>query len=346
MTRTCLLSLAFSFFTLLPPAARGQDAATYLPDRVELIPLPDHQVSFQVDGVEATRWHFDPKYPRPFFYPFNGPSGSTLTRMGHPGAQNHDHHRSIWFAHNKVNGLNFWAEGTGTAIRQKFWYRYRDGEKEAVMASVLGWYDTEGKEIMEQDLVAATIPLENGEHLLEIQITMRPAAGSAEVTLNQTNFGLLAVRVAKTLSNTFGGGQLTSSEGLTGEESIFGKPARWMNYSGPVPAGIGTGRKMVTEGVTYFDHPENPRYPTAWHVRADGWMGAAFCLSEGHTITAATPLILRYLLHSHAGAYDADRASAVAQAFATRRGFEIAKSKQPHRQFEVWRHGEKPAPEE
>ena len=346
MTRTCLLSLAFSFFTLLPPAARGQDAATYLPDRVELIPLPDHQVSFQVDGVEATRWHFDPKYPRPFFYPFNGPSGSTLTRMGHPGAQNHDHHRSILFAHNKVNGLNFWAEGTGTAIRQKFWYRYRDGEKEAVMASVRGWYDTEGKEIMEQDLVAATIPLENGEHLLEIQITMRPAAGSAEVTLNQTNFGFLAVRVAKTLSNTFGGGQLTSSEGLTGEESIFGKPARWMNYSGPVPAGIGTGRKMVTEGITFFDHPENPRYPTAWHVRADGWMGAAFCLSEGHTITAATPLILRYLLHSHAGAYDADRASAVAQAFATRRGFEIAKSKQPHRQFEVWRNGEKPAPEE
>ena len=111
------------------------------------------------------------------------------------------------------------------------------------MASVLGWYDTEGKEIMEQDLVAATIPLENGEHLLEIQITMRPAAGSAEVTLNQTNFGLLAVRVAKTLSNTFGGGQLTSSEGLTGEEAIFGKPARWINYSGPVPPALGPGEK-------------------------------------------------------------------------------------------------------
>ncbi len=329
--------------------ADSSGAATYVPERVELIPLPDHQVTFQIDGREVTRWHFDPKYPRPFFYPFNGPSGSTLTRMGHPGAQDHDHHRSIWFAHHKVNGLNFWADGTGTAIRQKHWYRYRDGKNEAVMASHLGWYDTEGKEIMEQDLVAATLPLENGEHLLEIQITMRPTGGREKVTLDQTNFGFLAVRVAKSLSHSFGGGQLTNSEGLVGEKAIFGKTARWMDYSGPIAvrrADSGSARSVATEGITYFDHPENPRYPTAWHVRSDGWMGAAFCLGEGYTITREAPLTLRYLLHTHAGAYDTDRAAVVAGAFAQRRGFEIAKSKQPHRQFEVWRLDEKPAAEE
>ncbi|MFP6902652.1 MAG: DUF6807 family protein, partial [Verrucomicrobiia bacterium] len=59
----------------------------------QIVPLPDNQASLQIDGVERTRWHFDAKYPRPFFYPFNGPSGETLTRMGHPGAPNHDHHR-------------------------------------------------------------------------------------------------------------------------------------------------------------------------------------------------------------------------------------------------------------
>jgi len=75
-------------------------------------------------------------------------------------------------------------------------------------------------------------------------------------------------------------------------------------------------------------------------VRADGWMGAAFCLSEGHTITTGNPLVLRYLLHAHAGACDPDKAEKTAAAFAARRGFEIAKSKQPHRQFEVLRHGE------
>ena len=33
--------------------------------RCQLLPLPDHQVSFQVDGVERLRWHFGPAYPRP-----------------------------------------------------------------------------------------------------------------------------------------------------------------------------------------------------------------------------------------------------------------------------------------
>ncbi|NLT70961.1 MAG: hypothetical protein GXX91_09735 [Verrucomicrobiaceae bacterium] len=325
----CLLAAP----TILPaqgesPAPAG---AAFVPDRVELVPLPDHQVRFQIDGLEVTRWHYDPKYPRPFFYPFNGPSGSTLTRMGHPGASDHDHHRSIWFAHHKVEGLNFWADGTGTAIRQKRWFHYRDGDREAVMASLLGWYDAEGAEILEQDLVAATLPLEGGEHLLELQITMRPAGGRETVRLDQTNFGFLAVRVAKTLSHRFGGGQLTNSEGLVGEKAIFGQTARWMDYSGPVafPAegdGDGPGRATATEGITYFDHPENPRHPTAWHVRSDGWMGAAFCLGEGYTITDDAPLTLRYLLHAHAGDYDAERAAAVAGDFARRRGFEIDKA--------------------
>src|SRR5438874_232420 len=67
----------------------------------------------------------------------------------------------------------------------------------------------------------------------------------------KTNFGFLAVRVAKNLSEHFGGGVLTNSEGAKSEPAIFGKQAKWMDYSGPVPNGH-------TEGITYFDHPTNP----------------------------------------------------------------------------------------
>lgn len=328
-------------------SAQGEEAEEpYRPDRAELVPLPEHQVAFEIDGIETTRWHFDERSPRPFFYPFHGPSGVSLTRMGHPGAQNHDHHRSIWFAHNKVNGLDFWSDGTGTSIRQKHWYRYRDGNDEAVMASALGWYDAEGKELMQQDLVVANLPLEGGEHLLEIQMTLQPGEGRDTVELDKTNFGFLAVRVAKSLSQYFGGGEISNSEGQSGEEATFGKPARWMDYSGPLAVGQGANRKTVTEGITYFDHPGNPRYPTAWHVRSDGWMGASFCLAEGYLITKDEPLTLRYLLYAHSGAYHTETAEKVAAAFAKRPGFEIAKSKQPHRQYEVWRIGAKPKAEE
>lgn len=305
--------------------------------RCELVPLPEHQASFQIDGVEKTRWHFGAEYPRPFFYPFNGPSGTSLTRMGHPGAENHDHHRSVWFAHHDVAGVDFWGDRTEGRIRQKSWYCYRDGDDEAVMASVSGWYDGQGKELMEQDVVAALIPAEGGEHSLEIQITMRPAPGAQSVELGKTNFGFLAVRVAKTLSVHFGGGALVNSEGEQGEKAIFGQPARWVDYSGPVAVGRGPDRTTVTEGITYFDHPANPRYPTSWHVREDGWMGASFSMHEGLTLTADAPLTLRYLLHAHRGPYDHAKAQSAHQSFAARPGFQVTQGTRPHCQYDVER---------
>ena len=333
--------LFFLFLALLPLSAQGQDAA-FQPNRCELIPLPDHQVSFRIDGVEKTRWHYDAKYPRPFFYPFNGPSGVSLTRMGHPGAQNHDHHRSVWFAHAKIEGHDFWSDQAKACISQRHWYRYRDGDKEAVMATLADWKDGEGNLLLEQDIVAALIPLEDDERALELHLTFRCPKGRESVELNQTNFGFLAVRVSKTLSAYFGGGIISNSEGQVGEKEIFGKPARWMDYSGPVVVGEGPGRKFVTEGITYFDHPDNLRYPSHWHVRQDGWMGSGFCLKEPYTVKAGKPLVLRYLLHAHSGQYDHKKAETVSKAFAKRPGFEIGKPNKPHRQYEVWRTGTRP----
>src|SRR5438445_4118501 len=204
--------------------------------RCQVLPLPDYQASFQIEGAERLRWHFGPSYPRPFFYPLRGPSGDSLTRMGHPGAPDHDHHRSIWFAHAKVLGIDFWSDKTPARIRQKQWLHYQDGEDEMAMAVLLGWYDGhDPKELLEQELVAGVRPRPDGETLVELQATFRPAAESLE--FGKTNFGFLAVRVAKNLSAHFGGGVITNSQGATGEPAIFGKPARWMDYSGPVPKG-------------------------------------------------------------------------------------------------------------
>ncbi len=302
-----------------------------------MIPLPGREVSFQIDGVEKVRWHAGDGHPRPFFYPFNGPSGAALTRMGHPGAPNHDHHLSVWFAHHDVNGFDFWADGKGTTIRQKQWLAYEDGDDEAVMAVRLGWFDPGGVEIMEQDVVAAIRPLPFAEHELEIQAVFRVPKGREGVELGKTNFGFLAVRVAKTISAHFGGGQLSNSEGVVGEKDAFGKHASWVDYSGPVMEGGGVRRVPVTQGITFLDHPDNPRHPTAWHVRDDGWMGAAFCLDEGFTLEPGQPLVLRYLLHAHEGPCDPERTREHADAFRRRPGFEIRTSEKPHRAFEVVR---------
>jgi hypothetical protein len=200
---------------------------------------------------------------------------------------------------------------------------------------------------MQQEVIAAIIPLHQAEYALELQLTMRSANGSNAVQLGKTNFGFLAVRVAKSISAHFGGGQLTNSEGQTSEEQVFGKKARWMDYSGPVAVDTGTVetgtietgtvRKAVTEGITYFDHPDNPRYPSHWHVREDGWMGASFNMNEEYLITHDRPLVLRYLLHAHRGAYDQACAGAIHEAFTTRPRFSLQKSSEKHHQYMVQR---------
>jgi hypothetical protein len=294
------------------------------------VPLPEHQAAFQIDGVERLRWHFGPQYPRPFFYPLLGPSGTPLTRMGHPGAENHDHHRSVWFAHHKVLGINFWGDQSPARIRQLNWLVYEDGDEEAVMAAQLAWYDGhDPQELLTQELVAAVQPLNDGEWLLTLQATFTPRADSLE--FGQTNFGFLAVRVAKHISEHFGGGRLTNSAGATGEPAIFGKPATWMDYSGPCPVGDGW------EGITYLDHPANPGHPAHWHVREDGWMGASVCMHGPVTTTAQRPLVLRYRLHIHRGEINPARANELAAQFAAAPRYEVLRSQQKHRQYEIRR---------
>jgi hypothetical protein len=298
--------------------------------RCTLLPLPDHQVSFQVDGAERLHWHFGPQYPRPFFYPLVGPaSGLSLTRMGHPGAPDHDHHRSVWFAHEKVSGVNFWTDRTTARVRQKQWLAYQDGDAAAVMAVRLGWNDGhDPKDLLEQDVFAAVIPAPSGETLVDIQTTFRPAADRLE--FGKTNFGFLAVRVAKAVSAFFGGGTLTNSGGATGEPAIFGKPAAWVDYSGEQTGGH-------KEGITFFDHPSNPGHPAAWHVREDGWMGASACFGGPRTTTQRDPLTLRYLLHAHAGMLDPKRADEVLREFVARPPFELVKAPAKHTAFGVRR---------
>jgi len=305
--------------------------------RCEIVPGANDEVSLQIDGVEKVRWNSGDQYPRPFFYPFRSPSGGLLTRMGHPGASNHDHHRSVWFAHANVDGVDFWSDNSAARIRQKLWQVYDDGDSEAVMASLLGWYDGDGRERLEQQLVAALQPLPDGEHALELQVALRPPRPGTAVELAQTNFGLLGVRVARSVSAHFGGGLISDSEGRRGEAEIFGQPARWVDYSGPVAHGQGPERQVGIEGITYFDHPANHVYPNRWHVREDGWMGASVSRTDARTLTTDQPLVLRYLLHAHRGPYDARRAERLFREFCQRPGFVVAKSTAPHRQFAVQR---------
>jgi hypothetical protein len=120
------------------------------------------------------------------------------------------------------------------------------------------------------------------------------------VTLGKSNFGMLGVRMAKTIGVHDGGGTIRNSVGGVNEAGVHEKAARWCDYSGPIT-------REANEGITLLDHPANPNHPTVFHVRDDGWMGAALTFAGPRTIEPGQPLKLRYGLWVHAGVPSAER---------------------------------------
>lgn len=314
-----------------PPVDAKPQEGVYEPPRCEALPLPGSQISFRIDGRERTRWHFGKEYPRPFLFPLAGPSGTPLTRMGHPGDWTHDHHRSVWFAHDKVEGLDFWSENTPCRIEQKQWLAIQEGPAEAVLGVVLSWFDGHRVELMRQETVFCVRPADDeAETLVEVQARFTPLG--KELVLKQTNFGFFAVRVAKSLSAHFGGGRLRGADGRTGEPALFGQPNRWMDYSGPVTA-------RDWEGISYFSHRANAEQIPKWHVRSDGWMGASVCRDAAITLTPAAPFQVRYLLHAHRGDVDPARAETIADAFDRSPPWKVEAVKTGHTKYKIARIG-------
>src|SRR5436309_57659 len=74
----------------------------------------DTAVEVTVGGQLFTRYIFAGG-PKPYLYPLIGPTGKPVTR-GFPmekrerESNDHPHHRSLWFTHGSVNGVDFWSE--------------------------------------------------------------------------------------------------------------------------------------------------------------------------------------------------------------------------------------------
>lgn len=265
---------------------------------VQAVPQPYEQVSFQREGVEGARLHFGPGLNRPFVFPLIGPSCRSVTRMGHPhDPMGHSHHNSIWVSHHDVNGWSFWADrGTnqGRILAQRL-EKLEDGQTTAAAITYNHWLDKQGRVVLEERRRVSWEALPGGESLLILDL--RFEAKGAPVTFGKTPFGLVGVRMAKTIGIADGGGTIRNSEGNVdeqGDNGCFWKRARWCDYSGPVLPGI-------HEGATLLDHPANPNYPTFFHVRSDGWMGASFTHAAPFVVEPGQTLQLRYGIYAHAG---------------------------------------------
>jgi hypothetical protein len=117
-----------------------------------------------------------------------------------------------------------------------------------------------------------------------------------------TKEGFFAIRIADSMTEKKGG-VMTNSEGAQTEKNVWGKPAKWVDYDGPVD-----GKKI---GIAMFDHPGNLRHPERWHARAYGLFAVnPFGLKDfergttekgGYDMKAGDKLRFRYRVVIHPG---------------------------------------------
>jgi hypothetical protein len=309
--------LAVLALEVAAPASEGEPKLRdLLPDArpvplVQVIPLPEAQASLRRDGVELTRAYFGAGLRRPFLYPVIGPSGRSLTRMGHPhDPESHSHHNSVWAAHDSVNGESFWSDrGPGRVVHQRV-VRLEDGDDRATLITVNGWLG-KGDTLHMLERRSVSVQTQGGGQWL-MTLDLQFEAPRQPVTLGTTPFGMVGVRMARTIGVNDGGGLIRNSEGNVNElgpNGAFRKRARWADYSGPIT-------RDAAEGITLLDHPANPNHPTHFHVRGDGWMGASLTYEQPITLQPARLLRLRYGLYVHKGVPEAPALDAVWRDFA------------------------------
>jgi hypothetical protein len=138
-------------------------------------------------------------------------------------------------------------------------------------------------------------------NIIDLQATILADQG-VPLKLGDTEEGLLGFRFADEFRQDRGA-TLSNSEGLKGTENIWGKRARWVDYSTTIK-----GEKI---GVVIFDHPQNPKHPTFWHARGYG-LNAANPFGERDfyndksrdgslTIPAGKDITFRYRVVIHPG---------------------------------------------
>jgi hypothetical protein len=229
------------------------------------------KVDVYISGKLFTAYHYGPQWVRPFLYPVIGPYGARVTR-GYPvdkgapvEAEDHPHHKSIWVAYGECGRVDNWSEepGHGWQVHRKFVTR-TPGPVFGRLVAKNDWVSASRKKQFEETREFRFFALPNGERLFDVGIAFRMSEGP--VTFRDTKEGgLVSVRVATSM-DVRNGGTIQNGYGGIDEAETWGQKAPWCDYSGDVD-----GRRV---GIALMDNPDNPRYPTEWHVRDYGLMTA------------------------------------------------------------------------
>ena len=284
----------------------------------------DNGAVVKYDGKLVTEYVVN-KANKPFLWPVIGPGGVEMTRA-YPmkdvegERQDHPHHRSVWFGHQKLDGFDTWhekrtimerkglpamkakkLEGLGSTVHKGF-VKLEAGKDSATIVTWNDYVASNGKKLL-ADERTLVFWMGKGKLVLDFDILFTAEHGDCPVgDMKDSGF---CVRVPTTMTvDAKKGGEIVNSNGLK-DKAAWGKRAEWVSFTGPVK-----GKEM---GIAILNHPKSFRHPTPWHVRTYGLFTAnafgtksiakekdgSFVLKSGKTFS------LRHRVIFHEGDTDA-----------------------------------------
>lgn len=323
---------AFSVLSLF--FAMSSLKAAEIPD-VKLIPLAG-RVRVEIGGQLFTEYVFGDGSSRPYCYPILACDGTPLTRnfpMQKVMGEDTDHpwHRSFWFAHSDVNGVDFWneaggdkghsPEAKGKTVQDKL-VEAKSGPI-GILRTHGNWIAPGGKIVCTDD---RTLSFRGNAdaRMIDFEITLH-APKNGPLVFGDNKDGTMAMRLAQwmtmphkhqgggknitgqtndILSASTSHGHIVNSAGQR-DNDCWGKRADWCDYYSEHNGKI--------YGVAIFDDPKNLRHPTWWMARDYGLFGAnPFGRHDfedlkdqphagDYTVPAGGSLTLRYRFYFHNG---------------------------------------------
>jgi len=228
------------------------------------------------NGEVVWQLNYDKSEDKPYFYPLRTLNGIDLA-LKRP--DDHPWHRGLWFSWKYINGVNYWEEdpesglAPGRSLIEKIELD-KNLDYSATVKLVIH-YAPEGKNIqlIEHRTLFISSPDEQGNYYIDWYHTF--TAQKDQVILDRTppqkhggpiwgGYSGISFRanVEDLDINSF---RYLDSNGWVRNSSLigYGKDARWMDLSGKVSD---NDTSIQSAGVAIFDHPDNPRHPSAWYV--------------------------------------------------------------------------------
>ena len=155
------------------------------------------KVRVEIDGKLFTEYIYR-GFAKPILYPVLGPNGIEMTR-NFPMKDNvageaadHPHHKSLWFAHGDINGVDFWGEDkhSGRIVHDQR-LETRESAECVTIQTRNKWLNSAGNEVC-CDTTTLTFSVNSGHRAIDWEVTIHASRG--DITFGDSKEGMMSIR--------------------------------------------------------------------------------------------------------------------------------------------------------